>query len=181
MADPENAYFWRFSPRRLEAEAIRDSILQATAQLDETMFGKGTLDESMQRRSIYFTVKRSKLVPMLQVFDVPEPLVSQGQRPTTTVAPQALLLLNNPHLRKCCEDSAAQLIKNNMEDHAMIDLFYQRSLSRQPNQSEAQKAAGFLVSQTASYKQSGVTDAKVQATADLIQLMLCLNEFCYIY
>jgi hypothetical protein len=68
-----------------------------------------------------------------------------------------------------------------MEDHAMIDLFYQRSLSRQPNQSEAQKAAGFLVSQTASYKQSGVTDAKVQATADLIQLMLCLNEFCYIY
>ncbi len=91
LVDPENSYFWRFSPRRLEAEAIRDSILQATGQLDETMFGKGTLDESMRRRSIYFTVKRSKLVPMLQVFDVPEPLVSQGQRPTTTVAPQALL------------------------------------------------------------------------------------------
>lgn len=181
LADPENAFFWRFSPRRLEAEAIRDSILQATGQLDKTMFGKGTLDESMRRRSIYFTVKRSKLVPMLQVFDVPEPLVSQGQRPTTTVAPQALLLLNNPHLRKCCEDSAAQLIENNMEDHAMIDLFYQRSLSRNPNKSEVQKASGFLASQTASYKQSGVTDAKIQATADLIQLMLCLNEFCYIY
>ncbi|MBA61488.1 MAG: hypothetical protein CMJ76_03895 [Planctomycetaceae bacterium] len=181
QADPDNLYVWRFSPRRLEAEAIRDSILQATGQLDETMFGKGTLDESMRRRSIYFTVKRSKLVPMLQVFDVPEPLVSQGQRPTTTVAPQALLLLNNPHLRQCCEDSAAELLQENMEDIALIDLFYRRSLSRSPNQNEKQKAARFLASQAVSYEESGVADAKIQATADLIQLMLCLNEFCYVY
>jgi len=179
--DPDNTYLWRFSPRRLEAEAIRDSILQATEQLDETMFGKGTLDESMRRRSIYFTVKRSKLVPMLQVFDVPEPLVSQGKRPTTTVAPQALLLLNNPHLRKCCEDSATQLLGKDMNDTAIIDLIYQRSLSRNPSSSEAQRATEFLVSQSSSYSQSGVQDAKTQATADLIQLMLCLNEFCYIY
>lgn len=181
LADPGNAYYWRFSPRRLEAEAIRDSILQATGQLDVRMFGQGTLDESMRRRSIYFTIKRSKLVPMLQVFDVPEPLVSQGQRPTTTVAPQALLLLNNPHLRKCCEDSATELLKHQLDEATQIQMLYQRSLSRQPTDSEAAKAVSFLQSQTASYTESGVTDAREQATADLIQLMLCLNEFCYIY
>ncbi len=179
--DPENKYLWRFSPRRLEAEAIRDSILQATGQLDETMFGKGTLDESMRRRSIYFTVKRSKLVPMLQVFDVPEPLVSQGKRPTTTVAPQALLLLNNPHIRKCCEDSAMQLVDKDMNESALVNLLYHRSLSRKPSAGEARRATEFLRAQTASYSQTGVQDANTQATADLIQLMLCLNEFCYIY
>ena len=179
--DPDNTYLWRFSPRRLEAEAIRDSILQATGQLDKTMFGKGTLDESMRRRSIYFTVKRSKLVPMLQVFDVPEPLVSQGKRPTTTVAPQALLLLNNPHIRKCCEDSAMQLLDKDMNESALVNLLYHRSLSRKPSSSEARRAAEFLRAQSSSYSQTGVQDAKTQATADLIQLMLCLNEFCYIY
>jgi len=179
--DPKNTYLWRFNPRRLEAEAIRDSILQATGQLDETMFGKGTLDESMRRRSIYFTVKRSKLVPMLQVFDVPEPLVSQGKRPTTTVAPQALLLLNNPHIRKCCEDSAMQLLDKDMNESALVNLLYHRSLSRKPLSGEARRATEFLRAQTSSYSQTGVQDAKTQATADLIQLMLCLNEFCYIY
>lgn len=179
--DPENAFYWRFSPRRLEAEAIRDSILQATNQLDQTMFGKGTLDESMRRRSIYFTIKRSKLVPMLQVFDVPEPLVSQGQRPTTTVAPQALLLLNNPHLRKCCEDRAMELLKLGLENPQLVDTLYQSSLSRPPQKRELVKAADFLQSQTVSYQQSGVTDAQAQATADLIQLLFCLNEFCYVY
>ena len=55
---------------------------------------------SHRRRSIYFTVKRSKLVPMMQVFDAPEALTSIGDRPSTTIAPQALLLLNNPNVRQ---------------------------------------------------------------------------------
>ena len=118
---------------------------------------------------------------MLQVFDVPEPLVSQGQRPTTTVAPQALLLLNNPHLRKCCEDRAMELLKLGLENPQLVDTLYQSSLSRPPQKRELVKAADFLQSQTVSYQQSGVTDAQAQATADLIQLLFCLNEFCYVY
>ncbi|MFY8200430.1 MAG: DUF1553 domain-containing protein, partial [Pirellula staleyi] len=67
MVDPKNQWAWRFSPRRLEAEVIRDSILATSGQLDRTLFGAGTLDESMKRRSIYFFVKRSQLIPFMQV------------------------------------------------------------------------------------------------------------------
>ena len=63
------------------------------------MYGPGTLDEGHTRRSIYFMIKRSKLVPMMQLFDQPEPLVSVGDRPSTTIAPQALAFINSPHVR----------------------------------------------------------------------------------
>ena len=181
LLDPENQYHWRFSPRRLEGEALRDSILNVTGQLDTRMFGAGTLDEAMRRRSIYFTIKRSKLIPMLQVFDVPEPLVSQGQRPTTTVAPQALLLLNNAHIRKYCEDGAKQLRSDSQDRTRLVTQLYQRALSRQPPLSETEKGLEFLNQQTQSYTNSGSNSPEEDALADLFQLMLCLNEFCYIY
>ena len=145
------------------------------------MFGAGTLDESMRRRSIYFTIKRSKLIPMLQVFDVPEPLVSQGQRPTTTVAPQALLLLNNPHIRKYCENGAKQLLTESQDLTRLVTHLYQRTLSRQPTVSETEKSLTFLTHQTQSYTDSGSNTPEEDAFADLFQLVICLNEFCYIY
>ena len=181
LQDPDNQYLWRFNPRRLEGEAIRDSMLHVTGQLDTKMFGAGTLDEAMRRRSIYFTIKRSKLIPMLQIFDVPEPLVSQGQRPTTTVAPQALLLLNNVHIRKCCEDGAKQLRNDTQDLKKLVTQLYQRTLSRPPTISEAEKGVSFLNKQTRSYTDSGSNAPAEDALADLFQLMLCLNEFCYIY
>jgi hypothetical protein len=98
--DPDNRLFWRRTPRRLEAEAVRDSLLDVGGLLDRKMYGPGTLDENMTRRSIYFFIKRSRLIPMMMVFDAPEPLVSQGERPTTTIAPQALLFMNSPLVRK---------------------------------------------------------------------------------
>lgn len=181
VQDPDNQYLWRFSPRRLEGEALRDSILNVTGQLDSRMFGAGTLDESMRRRSIYFMIKRSKLIPMLQVFDVPEPLVSQGQRPTTTVAPQALLLLNNPHIRKYCENGAKQLLTESQDLTRLVTHLYQRTLSRQPSVSETEKSLTFLTQQTQSYTDSGSNTPEEDAFADLFQLVICLNEFCYIY
>ena len=181
IKDPQNKFVWRFAPRRLEAEAIRDSILKVSNQLDDTMYGAGTLDESMRRRSIYFMIKRSKLIPMLQVFDSPEPLVSQGQRPTTTVAPQALLLMNNPNIRQYCVDGAKQLLGESSDETAVVHELYMRSLSREPSKQEIQQAVAFLSQQTESYKSTGVSTAEQLAMADLIQVMLCLNEFCYIY
>ncbi len=74
-------------------------MLAVSGELDRTQFGPGTLDDGHKRRSIYFMVKRSRLVPMMQLFDSPEPLVSVGERPSTTIAPQALHFLNNPHVR----------------------------------------------------------------------------------
>ena len=101
--DPANKLCWRYQPRRLEAEAIRDSILAVSGLLDERMFGPGTLDDNQKRRSIYFFIKRSKLVPMMVLFDAPDALQGIGVRPNTTIAPQALMLLNNPLIREAAQ------------------------------------------------------------------------------
>ncbi|MBI3118695.1 MAG: PSD1 domain-containing protein, partial [Candidatus Hydrogenedentes bacterium] len=101
--DHDNALWWRFPPRRLEVESIRDSMLAVSGMLDETMFGPGTLDAAQTRRSIYFMVKRSKLIPMMMLFDAPDTTQSLGARATTTIAPQALLLMNNVEVRKWAE------------------------------------------------------------------------------
>ena len=108
-ADSEHKLFWRRQSVRLEAELIRDAMLAVSGQLDTRMYGPGTLDEGMNRRSIYFTVKRSQLIPMMMVLDWPEPLVSIGARPTTTIAPQALLFMNSPQARKYAEGFARRL------------------------------------------------------------------------
>ena len=81
---------------------IRDSLLAVAGVLDPTMFGPGTLDSASRRRSIYFTVKRSKLIPMLHRSSTPPrelPWAASAKRPTTTVAPQ-LYLMNNPQVRQ---------------------------------------------------------------------------------
>ncbi|HEV3138330.1 MAG TPA: PSD1 and planctomycete cytochrome C domain-containing protein, partial [Pirellulales bacterium] len=97
--DPDNLLFWHRSRQRLEAEAVRDAMLAVCGQLDERMFGPGSLDESNHRRSIYFTIKRSQLVPSMVLFDAPDALQGLGQRSSTTVAPQALAMLNSAQIQ----------------------------------------------------------------------------------
>jgi hypothetical protein len=169
--DPDNKLFWRRTPRRLEAEAVRDSLLDVGGLLDRRMYGPGTLDETMTRRSIYFFIKRSRLIPMMMVFDAPEPLVSQGERPTTTIAPQALLFMNSPLVRK----AAAGLAKT-----GSVDQVYRRALGRNPTEAEKSKAAAFLAEQAKSYLVDSRGDAQGAAMVDLCHAILCLNEFVYV-
>ena len=77
--DPANQWHSHFSPRRLEAEALRDSVLAVTGTLDSRMYGPGSLDEHHHRRSIYFRIKRSQLIGSMQVFDAPETQFERGQ------------------------------------------------------------------------------------------------------
>ena len=104
--DRENVLHWRHTPRRLEAEPIRDAMLAVAGRLDRRMYGPGSLDPAMPRRSVYFFIKRSRLIPMMMLFDWPEHLVSIGQRSTTTTAPQALSFLNSDLARRCGEGLA---------------------------------------------------------------------------
>src|SRR5207237_1282521 len=77
-ADRDNKLLWRRQPRRLEGEAIRDAMLAISGTLDQAMYGPGSLDDGQLRRSIYFTVKRSRLIPMMTLFDGPDSLQSLG-------------------------------------------------------------------------------------------------------
>ena len=173
--DPQNKLHWRRTPARLQAEVIRDSILKISGLLDERMFGAGTLDERMKRRSIYFMIKRSKLIPSMQLFDSPEPLVSQGSRPATIIAPQALHFMNNGQVREAATALAKQLEKA-PDTAAAVTLGYQTVLGRAPTAKEQRSISAFIGAQQKSYPNNG----RQLALADFAQVLFGLNEFIYV-
>ncbi len=176
--DRENKRLWRWTPRRLEAEAIRDSMLVVSGKLDPTMYGPGTLNQNMNRRSVYFFIKRSKLIPMMMLFDWPEHLVSIGQRSSTTIAPQALMFLNSPQGREYAESLAKRLPSGSFEE--AVREVYRLALVREPRTEELELGLAFLSQQEAMYRQQQVSDPRLAATIDLCQTLMSLNEFVYI-
>jgi hypothetical protein len=178
--DAGNRLLWRFAPRRLEAEPIRDAMLSVAGLLDGQMYGPGTLDEGMTRRSVYFSVKRAELVTGMLLFDWPERLVSIGARPVTTVSPQALLLVNGGQARRCGEAFGASLRREHGDGmEALVDGAYRRALGRRPSDSERALALAFIRSQRA--ERGGPPEqAMAAAVADFCQAILSSNEFVYI-
>ncbi|MFM7117752.1 MAG: DUF1553 domain-containing protein, partial [Planctomycetota bacterium] len=177
--DLDNHFVWYQAPRRLEAEAIRDAMLSASGQLDRTMYGPGTLDQNMRRRSVYFFIKRSGLIPMMMLLDWPEHLVSIGQRQTTTVAPQALMFMNSPQGRQYAE-AFAQRISSAGDETASVRLAYQLALSRDPSGDELKVAADFIEGARSLRRDQGQTEVDAAALADFCQLLFGLNEFIYV-
>ena len=176
--DRENRLYWRRAPRRLEAEAIRDSMLAVSGQLDPKMFGPGSRDANMRRRSIYFFIKRSQLIPMMVLFDWPEHLVSIGQRATTTVAPQALMFMNSPQGRKYADAFARRL--QNEDRQQQIQNAYRYAFQRAPTTEELQLGTDFIAAQEALHKKSQSKNATHQALVDYCQALLGMNEFVYV-
>ncbi|MFO0907449.1 MAG: DUF1549 domain-containing protein [Isosphaeraceae bacterium] len=176
--DRENMLLWRFTPRRLEAEPIRDAMLAVSGRLDPTMFGPGSLDPNMTRRSVYFFIKRSQLIPTMMLFDWPEHLVGIGQRSVTTTAPQALMFLNSPLGHASAEGLAGRVA--GLETNAAIARAYALAYSRPPTADEARLAADFLTRQAASYERDGKSDSRRHALVDLCQALLSMSEFIYI-
>ncbi|MCB9922176.1 MAG: PSD1 domain-containing protein [Planctomycetaceae bacterium] len=177
--DPENLLLWRRESRRLEAEIIRDSLLAVSGTLDRTQFGKGTLDQRSNRRSIYFTVKRSQLIPILQLFDAPDTMQGIAAREESTVAPQALALLNSPIIRDLATKFATQVRPNSETSiEQAIDRTYQIALARPASDSERAAMADFIEQQRLS--RGTDANAEVLAVRDFCHLILCMNEFVYI-
>lgn len=176
--DSANRLRWRWAPRRLEAEAIRDSMLVVSGKLDRTMFGPGSQNEGMLRRSIYFFIKRSELIPSMMLFDWPEHLVGIGRRPTTTIAPQALQFLNSPSTRRYAEGFAGRLA--GLEPNAAVDAAYRTALARPTDADERAQGLTFLEGQGQLYVQDGHDDPKSRALVDYCQSLMSLNEFLYI-
>jgi len=169
--DREDTLWWRRPIMRLEGEAIRDSMLAVSGQLDPTMFGPGTLDESMRRRSIYFFVKRSKLIPMMMLFDWPDSLQGLGQRSSTTVAPQALALMNHPQVRSYAAAFAKRLLPAAKESpERAVDQAYMRAVARHPDAVEMADSLEFLHSQR----------ELEPALTTFCQTLFSLNEFIYV-
>ena len=177
--DKDNTLLWRRPVHRLEAEVIRDSLLYVSGTLDDKMFGPGTLDEASMRRSIYFTMKRSKLIPSLIIFDAPDGTTGVGERPSTTIAPQALHLMNNKQVREYAHGLAKRTAPSDGDSlEQAIKRAYEIGLAREPDRDETAEGLAFVQRQMVSYGQK--PDARHLALTDFCQVMMCLNEFVYV-
>ena len=186
---PKTGLFARFNRQRVEAEVVRDSMLVSERRTRfHDVRQREHLDENMRRRSIYFTVKRSKLIPSLHVFDAPDALQGIGFRQTTTVAPQALMLLNNKIVREYAETFAKHLSNNrsfaktsNLPSNAeFIEPAYLAALSRPPSKQEYADTLAFLNAQAETYRKAGKPDGDLPARTDFCQALFSLNEFLFV-
>lgn len=147
--DPANRHFWRMNPRRLDIEAYRDGILQATGSLDTTMSGPSTeLEQTTnKRRTVYARISRSRLNNLLQLYGFPEATMHSPGRETTTTPLQQLFVLNSPFLR----DQAAALVTSvskEADDVAKIRAMYRNILARDPSDRERELATKYLTNGT---------------------------------
>jgi len=185
--DPENRLLWRVPYRRLEAEALLDSMLAASGKLNRQMYGpqvypeiqKEALEGSSDpdkiwepfdeakasRRAIYLVVKRSLMVPLMEVLDLCDTTRSAAQRQTTSVAPQALQLFNGAFVNRQARALAERLRREAGADlAAQVDLAFRLTLARAPNAAEQASLAAFL---------------KEQTLEELCRVIFNLNEFAY--
>lgn len=177
--DPTNRYLWHFQPRRLEAETIRDALLAVGGNLDPAQFGPSVLDNS-QRRSVYLRVKRSELLPIMTMFDAPEPTQSIGERSVTTVPTQALALMNSPLVRQQAEKLFARIKPAPGESlSAVVDRGYQIAFGRTPTEPEQTRMLAFIDQQRSALG-AATPETTDKALVEFCHVLLCLNEFVYI-
>jgi mono/diheme cytochrome c family protein len=196
--DPQNLLLSHFSRRRMGAEEIRDSILVATGELNPKQGGRPvvppltpeeqatltqrpedawvlTADErEHKRRTLYLIQKRTFRMPIMEVFDQPESMLTCPRRDSSTTAPQSLSLLNGPFTM----DRARSLAKKVRSDHATPDLqvqaVWESVLLRTPRDDERNRARKFLTDQAKN------TGGEESALVELVRALLNVNEFLYV-
>jgi hypothetical protein len=152
--DPENRMVSHQTRRRLDAEAIRDSILAISGTLDPAMFGptmkKGIAIERDHvfedtRRSVYTPILRNKLLELFEVFDFANPNVCTGRRNTSTVPTQSLYFMNSPFIMDQAKAAAAKTLKTSgLDDAGRLTAAYRSALGRSPTEHERQLVLEFL-------------------------------------
>ena len=177
--DPANRYLSHYQTRRLDAELIRDALLAVGSNLDKSMYGPSILDNT-PRRSVYLRVKRSELIPMMAMFDAPEPTQSVGERISTTVPTQSLAMMNSPFVRQQAE-KLAQRIRPAADTPIpeSVDLAYRIAFARLPSETERNQMVAFIEAQRAVIGGEPASNLS-QALTEFCQILLCLNEFIYI-
>jgi hypothetical protein len=194
--DPENRLVWRMNRHRLEAEAIRDAILIANGQLDRkpggTMLtrtsglaGKefGVDYEKSTRRSVYLPVVRGVIYDMFQVFDFADPHVVNGRRDTTTVAPQALYMLNSPEIQDEAGKFADLLLNLPVADETRrVETAYARAFSRPATSEERNRVLAFLQDYQKALEATEKDPVKRRAEAwrSFCQTLFASSEFRYV-
>ena len=188
-ADPENRLLHRMPVRRLEAEAVRDGALAVSGRLDRTLFGPSVLPhltpfmegrgrpsksgplDGDGRRSIYLSVRRNFLTPMLLAFDYPVPFSTMGRRTVSNVPAQALTLLNNPFIVQQSEHWAKRVLSEPGTLEERVKAMYVSAFARPPDASEMRQAREYLQAQG---------EESPAAWADLAHVLFNVKEFIFV-
>jgi hypothetical protein len=213
--DPDNRLLGRMSIRRLEAEALRDALLAVSGKLNVKAFGPpvpvthdevgqvvvgndirnpgdGTplgkvksLDGEEFRRSIYIQVRRSLPLAVLESFDGPAMIPNCEIRHNSTVATQALMLLNSRFIHEQAGYLAERVRKEAGGDvRSQVVLAWKLAYAAEPTKREVEQAVGFVRKQTEVFKgakaTSGQPEPSLQALTNLCQAMMSANRFLYV-
>ena len=145
QADEGNALLWRQNPRRLDAEAYRDTLTRSAGLLDLQMGGvPGDLDEDdYYRRAIYGRVSRARRAQMLGLFDFPEATQSAPGRDVTTSTLQQIFLMNGAFIQNLAE-AAAKTAAAATGEAEQVGALYRRILARDPTAAEVKSALAYL-------------------------------------
>ncbi|MBI1375574.1 MAG: DUF1553 domain-containing protein [Phycisphaera sp.] len=194
-ADPPNDLLHRMRVKRLEGEAIRDSVLAISGRLDSTMYGapvpvhltdfmtgrgrpgqNGPLDGA-GRRSIYTSVRRNFLSPMMLAFDTPIPFNTIGRRATSNVPAQALILMNDPFVVQQAEVWAKRVLAEGGTAEQRVERMYTQAYARRPSQAELADALGFVDAQA---KALNAKPDDPRVWTDLCHVMMNVKEFIFV-
>jgi hypothetical protein len=196
--DPQNKWWHRMPIRRLQGEAIRDAMLTVSGRLDPTVFGSpvpvyvtpfmqgrgrpgsGPLDGN-GRRSVYVSVNRNFLSPMMLAFDTPIPFTAIGRRTVSNVPAQALILMNDPFVIQQAQVWAKrELAEGDVTPADRISRLYERAFARPPRDDELTDGLEFLEQQAASYGAGDTWQTNEQAWSDLCHVLFNVKEFVFV-
>jgi hypothetical protein len=184
--------------RRLDAEQVRDALLTVSGQLDRTLGGsllkvknrgylfdhtsKDLTNYTSRRRSLYLPVIRNNVYDVFQLLDFPDPAITSGDRTPTTVAPQALLMLNSELVMQSAADLASVLLDQGGADRERLERMYAVALGREPSAAEIAANDVFLAAADRSLQntQSDADQRRRQSWSIFCQTILASNEFVYV-
>ncbi len=196
--DPDNRWYWRHDRLRLDAEAIRDSLLMAGGNLDLARPGPhpfppiGTWGWTQhnpfndvypsRHRSVYLMTQRFQRHPFLGIFDGPDTNTTTDRRPSSTVPSQALFMMNNPFVAEQANGLAKRLIASEPDSLCRLRLAYELAWGRMPTREEEQESLDYLDRYRRELLRVGVglADCDREGWTSLAKVLLSANEFVYV-
>jgi hypothetical protein len=196
--DPANRWLWRMNRRRLDAEEIRDSLLEMGGSLDLSMGGsmlptknRGYVTSTANvdpvayqtnRRSIYLPVVRSALYEILRAFDFADPSYLSGKRQATTVAPQALFIMNSQLVAEQSKALAVKLLSDSrFDDRGRLRRVYLSAYGRPPSDLELSRALAHIEQYASDENSQGSPEQRrLKAWQSLVRAIFAANEFIYV-
>ncbi len=195
-ADPDNRLYGRFERRRLDAESIRDTLLQLAGVLDRSVGGPHPFPDQSKwdytqhnpfkavyetdRRSVYLMTQRIQRHPYLALFDGADTNQSTARRDSSTTPLQALYFMNDPRVQRLASAFAARLRREAADDGERVERAFQLAFGRPAGEEEHAAAREFLARAREKLAASGVDDVEARAWRSFVRGLWMSNELVYV-